>query len=45
VIRFCADANIDLSHYPALMRWKARMEALPGFALPEQLLPMESRLV
>ena len=45
VVRFCADANIDLSHYPALVRWKARMEALPGFAPPEQLLPMESRLV
>jgi glutathione S-transferase len=45
VIRYCADANVDLSHYPALMRWKQRMEALPGFATPEQLLPMESRLV
>jgi glutathione S-transferase len=45
VLRYCADANIDLNHYPAVARWKARMEALPGFATPEQLLPMESRLV
>jgi glutathione S-transferase len=45
VVRFAVDANIDLSHYPALLRWKQRMEAMPGFAAPEQLLPMESRLV
>jgi glutathione S-transferase len=45
VVRFCGDANIDLAHYPSVLRWKLRMEALPGFALPEQLLPMESRLV
>jgi glutathione S-transferase len=45
VVRFCHDANIELNHYPAVQRWKQRMEALPGFLPPEQLLPMESRLV
>jgi glutathione S-transferase len=45
VVRFCHDASIDLAHYPAVTRWKQRLEALPGFAPPEQLLPMESRLV
>jgi glutathione S-transferase len=45
VLRYCGDANIDLNHYPSVARWKQRMEALPGFATPEQLLPMESRLV
>jgi glutathione S-transferase len=45
VIRFSQDATIDLNHYPAVVRWKSRMESLPGFATPEQLLPMESRLV
>jgi glutathione S-transferase len=45
VVRFCHDANIELNHYPAVQRWKARVEALPGFLPPEQLLPMESRLV
>jgi glutathione S-transferase len=45
VLRYCQDANIDLNHYPAVSKWKLRMEALPGFAAPEQLLPMESRLV
>jgi glutathione S-transferase len=45
VVRFCGDANVDVNNYPAVTRWKQRMEALPGFATPEQLLPMESRLV
>jgi glutathione S-transferase len=45
VVRFAPDANIDLAHYPAVLRWKQRFEALPGFAAPEQLLPLESRLV
>lgn len=45
VVRFCHDANIDLNHYPAVQRWKQRVEATPGFLPPEQLLPMESRLV
>jgi hypothetical protein len=44
-VRFCHDASIDLSHYPAVTRWKQRFETLQGFAPPEQLLPMESRLV
>ncbi len=45
VLRFASDANVDLSHYPHVSAWKKRMELLPGFAAPEQLLPMESRLV
>ncbi len=45
VVRFCADASVDLAHYPHVSAWKKRIEALPGFATPEQLLPMESRLV
>lgn len=45
VVRFCGDANVDLNHYPHVSAWKKKMEALPGFAAPEQLLPMESRLV
>jgi glutathione S-transferase len=45
VLRFAPDANIDLSVYPRVTAWKQRLEALPGFATPEQLLPMESRLV
>jgi glutathione S-transferase len=45
VLRFANDANIDVNHYPHVQRWKLRFEALPGFATPEQLLPMESKLV
>ncbi len=45
VLRYCHDANIDINHYPHVVKWKQRFETLPGFATPEQLLPMESRLV
>jgi glutathione S-transferase len=45
VLRFCSDANIDLAPYPHVVAWKKRFEELPGFATPEQLLPMESRLI
>jgi len=45
VIRYAAEANIDLTHYPHLLAWKKRFEALPGFGTPEQILPMESRLL
>ena len=45
VTRYSAEANIDLTHYPHLLAWKKRFEALPGFGTPEQILPMESRLL
>ncbi len=45
VLRYAPEANIDLSHYPHLMAWKKRFEDLPGFATPEELLPLESRLI
>jgi glutathione S-transferase len=45
VLRFAPEAYIDLSHYPAVFAWKKRVEQLPGFATPEALLPMESRLI
>ncbi|HUR43755.1 MAG TPA: glutathione S-transferase family protein [Aestuariivirga sp.] len=45
VTRYAAEANIDLTHYPHLLAWKKRFEALPGFGTPEQILPMESRLL
>ena len=31
--------------YPNVLAWKKRFEALPGFGTPEQILPMESRLL
>jgi len=45
VTRYTAEANIDLTHYPHVLAWKKRFEALPGFGTPEQILPMESRLL
>jgi glutathione S-transferase len=45
VVRFLGDANIDVGLYPHVAAWKKKFEDLPGFASPEQLLPMESRLI
>ena len=45
VLRYAAEANIDLTPYPNVTAWKKRFEALPGFGAPEQILPMESRLL
>lgn len=45
VTRYAPEANIDISPYPHLQAWKKRFEALPGFGPPEQILPMESRLL
>ncbi len=45
VLRYAPEASIDLSHYPHVMAWKKRIEEMPGFATPEQLLPMESKLI
>jgi len=45
VIRYATEGNLDLSHYPHIVAWKKRFEELPGFATPEELLPLESRLI
>jgi len=45
VLRYAGEANIDLTPYPNVSAWKKRFEALPGFGTPEQVLPMESRLL
>ena len=45
VTRYAPEAAIDLSAYPHIMAWKKRFEGLPGFGTPEQILPMESRLL
>lgn len=45
VTRYAAEASIDLTPYPHVLAWKKRFEALPGFGTPEQILPMESRLL
>jgi glutathione S-transferase len=45
VLRYAPEGNIDLAHYPHVLEWKKRFEALPGFAAPEALLPLESKLI
>jgi glutathione S-transferase len=45
VVRYTGEAGIDLSPYPRILEWKKRFEALPGFGTPEQILPLESRLI
>jgi glutathione S-transferase len=39
VVHYAADGGFDLAAYPGILAWKARIEALSGFATPEQLLP------
>jgi glutathione S-transferase len=44
VLRYTSEGGVDVLNYPHVSSWKKRFEELPGFATPEQLLPMESRL-
>ncbi len=44
VLAFAGEAEIDLSPYPHVSAWLARMEALPGVKLPQNFLPMESKV-
>lgn len=45
VLRYAGEASVDLSHYPNVVAWKKRFEDLPGFATPDELLPLESHLI
>jgi glutathione S-transferase len=45
VARYANEAGIDITAYPRVVEWKRRIEMLPGFATPEQCLPLESRLL
>jgi glutathione S-transferase len=45
VVRFAHEAGIDVGAHSRILDWKRRFEALPGFATPEQSLPLESRLI
>jgi len=43
VVAFAGQAGIDLAEYPQAQAWARRVEALPGFKGPKDLLPTESR--
>jgi glutathione S-transferase len=45
VLRYAQEGNVDLSQFGNIISWKKRFEDLPGFATPEELLPLESRLI
>jgi glutathione S-transferase len=42
-VHFAPDAGFDLSKAPNVRAWMARVEALPGFGPPAQILPQASR--
>ena len=43
VIAHAGDADIEISEWPAITAWQARMLALDGCALPGDYMPQESR--
>lgn len=40
---YAGDAGVDLTPYPNVTAWMARIEALPGYGRPEAILPKENR--
>ena len=36
---FMAEGGLEIARWPQLQRWAARLQALPGFALPYDLIP------
>lgn len=43
VVHYASDGGFDLAAFPHISAWKARVEALPGFVTPEQILPQQTR--
>ncbi len=43
VVAYAGEAGFDLAAYPAITAWKARVEALPGWATSADVLPKQSR--
>lgn len=42
-IYYAADGGFELSKYPGISAWKARVEALPGYGKPADVIPAASR--
>ncbi|HVC50935.1 MAG TPA: glutathione S-transferase family protein [Stellaceae bacterium] len=40
---FMAEGGFEISHWPHLEAWTGRLKALPGFALPYDLIPSKDR--
>ena len=43
VVHMAPVGGFDLAKYPHVAAWAKRLSALPGFGMPEQVLPAESR--
>lgn len=43
-VAYAEAGGFDLYDHPAIGAWMARIEALPGFGMPEDLVPKETRL-
>lgn len=39
------EIDIDLAEYPAVVAWQKRIEKLPGYSTPEDLLPKASQII
>lgn len=42
-IFYAADGGFEVSKYPGISAWKARIEALPGYGKPADVIPAASR--
>ena len=42
-VYYAEDGGFDLSKYPGVSAWKARIEALPGYGKPAEVMPAASR--
>lgn len=40
VVAYAPDGGYDLTAYPNVQAWMARIEALPGYAKPQELMPV-----
>jgi glutathione S-transferase len=40
---FMAEGGIDIARWPNLEAWSHRLKAMPGFALPYDLIPKKDR--
>lgn len=43
VVHYVPHGGFDLASYPNVSAWKKRFEALPGFGVPEQIVPGEQK--
>ena len=40
---FMSEGGFSIAHWPQLEAWAGRLEAMPGFALPYDLIPSKDR--